>query len=116
MSVMNEAYAPMGIYFNTLTVNFTISETWAAAEMSSPEEFAMKSALHQGSYSDLNLYFLSDMPSGLLGFCYFPVADPTTADRINDGCMNLADSLPGGSAANYDMGMTAVHETGHWRE
>ncbi|KJX97822.1 hypothetical protein TI39_contig458g00001 [Zymoseptoria brevis] len=116
MNAMNDAYAPMGVSFNTISVNFTINEQWAAADMSSPEEFAMKSALHQGSYADLNLYFLSDMPSGLLGFCYFPVADPTNADRINDGCMNLAGSLPGGSAEDYDMGMTAVHETGHWCE
>ncbi|SMQ54462.1 unnamed protein product [Zymoseptoria tritici ST99CH_3D7] len=114
MNAMNEAYAPMGVSFSTISVNFTINEQWAAAGISSPEELAMKSALHQGSYADLNLYFLSDMPSGLLGFCYFPVADPTSADRINDGCMNLADSLPGGSVENYDMGMTAVHETGHW--
>lgn len=74
----------------------------------------MKQALRQGSYRDLNLYFLSDMPDGLLGFCYFPVADPSTNDRTIDGCMNLADSLPGGSAENYNLGMTAVHETGHW--
>lgn len=82
--------------------------------MSSTAETEMKQALHQGSYSDLNLYFLSDMPDGLLGFCYFPVSDPSTSDRTVDGCMNLADSLPGGSASNYNLGMTAVHETGHW--
>ena len=114
MAVMNSAYQPLGVTFTTISINFTVNDTWAAAAQSSAAEHAMKSALHQGSYSDLNLYFTSDLPGGLLGFCYFPVAAPTPDDLILDGCTCLADSLPNGTAPHYDLGHTAVHETGHW--
>lgn len=114
MEVMNDAYQTLGVTFNTVSINFTINEAWASAAMDSTAEYNMKSALHQGSYSDLNLYFTSDLPNGLLGFCYFPLSSPSNKDRILDGCMCLADSMPGGTSTNYDKGYTAVHETGHW--
>jgi len=114
MKVMNTAYAPLGVTFNTISVNFTINAAWAAAAMSSPEELDMKTSLRQGTYADLNLYFTSDLPDGLLGFCYFPLARPSSTDTLLDGCTCLADSLPSGSAENYNLGYTAVHETGHW--
>ncbi|KXT18018.1 hypothetical protein AC579_9605 [Pseudocercospora musae] len=114
MSVMNDAYAPLGISFNTVDIDITVNNAWAAAGQGSSAELAMKSALRQGSYADLNLYFTSDLGGGLLGFCYFPESSPTSNDVTLDGCMNLAGSLPGGDATNYDLGLTAVHETGHW--
>lgn len=111
---MNDQYAPLGVQFNLLGTDYTANNAWAAASDGSSAEYNMKSALHKGTYDTLNLYFLSDLGGGLLGFCYFPVSNPSSRDMILDGCINLADSLPGGSATNYDMGYTAVHETGHW--
>ncbi|KAF2168318.1 hypothetical protein M409DRAFT_21755 [Zasmidium cellare ATCC 36951] len=114
MEVMNDAYAPVGITFLTKSINFTINDDWAAAGQDSPTEQEMKSALRRGTYADLNLYFTSDLPGGLLGFCYFPVANPTSTDLILDGCMCLADSMPNGTATEYNLGYTAVHEVGHF--
>lgn len=114
MEVMSSAYKPFGVTFNTVSINFTVNEDWAAADMNSTDEYKMKSTLRQGSYSDLNLYFTSGLPGGLLGFCYFPLTEPTTEDLILDGCICLADSLPNGTATHYDLGYTAVHEVGHW--
>ncbi|CZT25776.1 related to Extracellular metalloprotease 1 [Ramularia collo-cygni] len=114
ISVMNEAYSSMGVSYSLLATDFTVNNAWATAGQDSTTERAMKQALKRGSYGQLDLYFLSDLGGGLLGFCYFPVASPSSTDRILDGCINLADSLPGGSATNYDEGMTAVHEVGHW--
>jgi hypothetical protein len=104
----------MAISFNLRGTDFTVNNAWAAASAGSSAELQMKQALKKGSYGQLDLYFLSDLGGGLLGFCYFPVASPSTRDRQLDGCINLADSLPGGSATNYNEGATAVHEVGHW--
>ncbi|EME81334.1 uncharacterized protein MYCFIDRAFT_38651 [Pseudocercospora fijiensis CIRAD86] len=112
--VMNSDYSSTGISFTLKGTDFTVNDAWATSSDGSAAETAMKQALRKGTYSTLNLYFLSDLGDGLLGFCYFPVPNPTANDRTLDGCVNLADSLPGGSAAPYNLGKTASHEAGHW--
>ncbi|KXT02337.1 hypothetical protein AC578_229 [Pseudocercospora eumusae] len=125
IQVMNSDYSSMGISFTLKGTDFTTNDAWAAASPSgltlslpidseSAEEKALKQALRKGTYSTLNLYFLSDLGDDTLGFCYYPVPNPSANDRTLDGCLNLADSLPGGSAAPYNLGKTASHETGHW--
>ncbi|CAK1367328.1 unnamed protein product [Cercospora beticola] len=114
LTVMNDAYSSMGFTFNLAGSDFTVQDDWAAASAGGDEESQMKEALHMGSYADLNLYFLSDLGDGLLGFCYFPTESPSRQTRVLDGCINLAASLPGAEATNYNMGLTAVHEVGHW--
>ena len=112
---MNTAYGPSGISFNLLDVDFTSNDAWAAAGQGSQTELEMKQSLHKGTYSDLNLYFLSDLGGGLLGFCYFPLTTPTETDLILDGCVNLAGTLPNANEQpDYALGLTTVHETGHW--
>lgn len=104
----------MGVSYTLRATDFTVNNAWAAAGQGSSAERQMKQSLKRGSYGQLDLYFLSDLGGGLLGFCYFPLASPTSTDRTLDGCINLAASLPGAEATNYDMGLTAVHEVGHW--
>lgn len=114
IKVMNEAYKSTGFTFTLRGADYTVQDSWAQASAGSDEEIQMKQVLRQGGYDDLNLYFLSDLGDGLLGFCYFPTPNPSERTRILDGCINLAASLPGGEARNYNEGMTAVHESGHW--
>lgn len=106
---MNTAYAPHGISFAQAGVDWTVNSNWA----SDGAELAMKRSLRRGTYADLNVYLISSMD--YLGYCYFP-ADTTGADQTFtlDGCTVLSSSVPGGSEANYDEGLTAVHEVGHW--
>ncbi|KAI5363296.1 Putative peptidase M43, pregnancy-associated plasma-A [Septoria linicola] len=114
MRVMNEAYASSRIAFNTKSIDYTVNDRYASASYETPEELEYKTLLHKGGYDDLNLYFLSDLGDGLLGFCYFPEKKPTATQLMLDGCVNLAGSMPGGETRNYNLGATAVHEAGHW--
>ena len=111
---MNTAYGPSGFQFNLLDVYFTANDDWAASGQGTQSELEMKFTLHKGTYEYLNLYFLSDLGGGLLGFCYFPLANPTENDLTLDGCVNLAGTLPGANEQpDYALGLTTVHETGH---
>jgi hypothetical protein len=67
-----------------------------------------KRALHEGGYADLNVY-IAGLGSGLLGYATFP-----GGELALDGLVLLNESLPGGSAAPYNLGDTATHEIGHW--
>ncbi len=108
---LNTAYSSLDVSFNIVSVDRTVNDRWARGQ----NDAGMKRALRQGSYADLNLYFLSNLGDGLLGFCYFPTnAAPGSNNFILDGCVMLAGTVPGGGVPNYDGGATTVHEVGHW--
>ncbi|KAI0018508.1 Metalloproteases [Xylariomycetidae sp. FL0641] len=110
LSYMNKAYAPYGISFNLKAIDYTVNADWAK----DTAEIDMKTALRKGDYRTLNLYFLSNLGTNL-GYCYFPdVVQQGTKAFYRDGCTILSATVPGGSETSYNMGGTAVHETGHW--
>lgn len=111
INVLNAAYAPWGWSFTLVSVDRTTNATWYNASYGSTAEQQMKSALRKGSADDLNIY-TANPGGGLLGWATFPwnyVSNPK-----NDGVVVLYSSLPGGSAAPYNLGDTATHEVGHW--
>ena len=107
---MNRSYNPYGISFTLVGSDFTVNNNWATGNYDSQ----MKPALRKGTYKDLNVYFLSDLGGGLLGICNFPTnAAPGSSTYNQDGCDVLAQSVPGGTATNYNLGGSATHEVGH---
>ena len=110
IAVLNAAYASTGWTFNLVSTDRTTNSTWHANCYGSAES-AMKTALRKGTAQDLNLYTCS--PSGgILGYATFP-SSYASQPKL-DGVVILYSSLPGGTAAPYNLGDTATHEIGHW--
>ncbi len=117
IQVLNDAYSSATGGFNTpfrfvlVGVTRTTNSTWYTMSPGSSAEAAAKSALRQGGAATLNIY--SAAPGGgLLGWATFPwsyAGNPTS-----DGVVILYSSMPGGSAAPYNLGDTGTHEVGHW--
>ncbi|TID13115.1 Extracellular metalloprotease [Venturia nashicola] len=110
LAVMNARYAGSGFSYNLVATDHTVNDQWASQQ----GDAAMQKALRKGTYGTLNIYFLTDLPTPLLGQCVFPVANPPAAALVKDGCEILATSMPGGTMAPYNLGLTVVHEVGHW--
>jgi hypothetical protein len=72
LSVMNSHYDGTGFTFDLIATDRVVNEQWAAQN----NEAAMQQALRKGEYSTLNVYFLTDLPSPLLGQCNYPQANP----------------------------------------
>lgn len=110
MAVLNSAYSATPFTFNLVSIDVSQNDSWFYAGYGSSAERQMKTALHQGDASDLNFY--TNNADGLLGWATFP--SDYASDPSNDGVVVLFESLPNGTATNYNEGDTATHEVGHW--
>lgn len=111
ISVLNAAYGSAGFSFVVAGTTTTNNSTWYTATQGSTAERQMKTALRVGGSNTLNIY-LNNMGGGLLGWATFP-SDYSRSPSM-DGVVILYSSLPGGTAAPYNLGDTATHEVGHW--
>lgn len=111
MDVLNDAYAMMGIQFETVSVDRTNNRNWYNMKPSTPSERQAKTALNVDPKTHLNIYTASP-GAGLLGWATFPWYLRFNTDM--DGVVILNESMPGGSANNYNEGDTLTHEVGHW--
>jgi hypothetical protein len=113
---LNRAYAGSNIQFNRIATTFTVNDAWAVG--ATADATAMKNALRNGTYRTHNIYFMTDLGGSILGTCSLPsdigpgTPDPSTYN--SDGCMIQANTMPGGNIYGFNLGMTTVHETGHW--
>lgn len=104
-----------GFRFVLAGVTRTVNAEWYEAGLApgSHAEREMKEALSQGGQSALNYYSTTAGP--YLGWAYLPGL--TRPRQYLDGVVVDWESMPGTSTAyegTYDLGLTAVHEVGHW--
>jgi len=111
IDVLNAAFAGTGWSFRLVATTRTTNDVWFRAGIETNEEFFMKLALRQGGAEALNIYSLKPA-DGTLGWASFP--SMYSSNPVDDGVVILFSSVPGGTAAPYNLGDTATHEVGHW--
>lgn len=113
IDVLNKAFAGSNISFKYLPTNVREVENseWFNMDMGSDAEHQVKHTLHASPERNLNFY-TAGLAAGLLGWATFPWE--LEGDRDRDGVVLQCDTLPGGTQESYNLGMTAVHEIGHW--
>jgi hypothetical protein len=118
IEVLNDAYAGLTggavsrFQFQLVSTDYTNNTNWYDNCDSSGIEAQIKTALREGGANALNIYTCGMTGSGLLGWATFP--EWYEDDPISDGVVILDQSVPGGSAAPFNLGDTATHEVGHW--
>ncbi|KAG5644583.1 hypothetical protein DXG03_008157 [Asterophora parasitica] len=125
INVINKAYASVGISWVLAGTTRTVNADWFNnAAPGTSQQTALKKALRKGGAADLNVYtvgFTSGSGAGLLGYATFPSS--YASNSIDDGVVFLYSSVPGGTAAPYNLGhfigsipslQTLTHESGHW--
>lgn len=111
VDVLNAAFASSGFSFTLASVDRAKSDVaFYGCEQNNIED-RMKRKLNIDPANNLNVY--SCQPGGgILGYAYFPWSAPE--DNYIHGVVLLHSSLPGGTAAPYNLGDTGTHEVGHY--
>ncbi len=114
IAVLNAAFSGKGagaksaantpFRFSLAGIDRTDNPAWYEMLPGSTAEQQAKTALRKGDDRTLNVY-LSGLGGGLLGYAYFP-QQGGSSKPWQDGVVVLNDSIPGGSATNYDEGDT----------
>jgi hypothetical protein len=111
ITVLNNAYRNHNIQFTLARTDYTTRSSWFTGCYNSSTERSMKRSLAFDPANYLNIY--TCRPSnGILGWAYFPWS--YSESSYMHGVVLLYSSLPGGSAAPYNLGDTGTHEVGHW--
>ncbi len=108
--VLNDAFAGTSFTFTIASIDDTSNDAWYGSSGGTSER-QMKTALRKGGSNALNVY-TNNMGDDLLGWATFP--NNYKKQPAMDGVVLLYSTLPGGSAAPYNLGDTATHEVGHW--
>lgn len=110
INVLNAAYAGTGFSFYLAGTTYHDNSRWFTGCYGSQER-KMKQATAQDTLNSLNIWSCSPS-NGILGYATFP--NSYTEGDYRHGVVLLHSSLPGGSAAPYNLGDTATHEVGHY--
>lgn len=113
ITVLNQSFdRKFWFVLDSADIDRTTNATWYTATDGSAASRQMKQALRRGTAVDLNVYS-NNLGQGLLEEATFPSDYQSTPWR--DGVVVLFTTLPGGTAAPYNLGHTLVHAVGHWQ-
>ncbi|GEP36993.1 zinc metalloprotease [Nocardioides psychrotolerans] len=99
------AAADTGFTFTLAGTDRFFNDTWHRDGSSTK----YRKATRQGGADALNIWLVDFSYLGVATFPWDYARNPGI-----DGIRVQYSSLPGGTAANYDLGETATHEAGHW--
>lgn len=117
MALLNRAYAPANIQFQIANVNLHENSAWFRHMPGTDAEIEMKTELSKDPMRSLNIY-TAEPDGGLLGYATLPWWLWNSPQL--DGVVLHHASLPKASRPwvnqpwPFDLGMTGVHEVGHW--
>jgi hypothetical protein len=114
VAVLNAAYKPLAIRFSFVETQTRLVENkqfFTMGHRSVAERQCKRQNRAVEPRRGLNFY-TAEPGGGVLGWATFPFE--MEGDPEMDGVVILHSSLPGGTMQNYNLGMTAVHEVGHW--
>lgn len=112
MQALNEGYHQVNAKFVLKGVHQVVNNAWYDASPGSSAERQMKTSLRIGGANVLNVYTTTNM-EGILGWATFPW-DARGSNLAMDGVVIDYRSMPGGDMYPYNLGVTLVHEAGHW--
>jgi len=111
LKVLNKAYKKHGYKFKLTQTNRVQSNRFARTCLENQTEFVFKKKHAVDPANTLNIY--SCRPTdGVLGYATFPSYYPEGS--FMHGVVISYATVPGGSAAPYNLGDTLVHEVGHY--
>lgn len=106
---MNEYYTPANISFQLLDVDWTRGTPLFKGHHLTTE---MAHNLHKGNRTALNVFWIDTSDVGYGGSSRILMVGET--DERSEGIIVNTRSIPGGSHPMFNLGVTAVHEAGHW--
>ncbi|KAH7024928.1 uncharacterized protein B0I36DRAFT_332258 [Microdochium trichocladiopsis] len=125
LDVLNAAYVDHDVIFVKEGFTRTVSDSISVFSYSDDAEGAIGGSpnpdieaywkqYRTGDYKTLHIWLYNEMTAGLLGIATFPDLDKPESDKWLDGVHADGNSVPGGSLDKYNLGITVVHEVGHW--
>lgn len=119
VNLVQETYKQYGITFkhDKSMRQWIVNASWAGESTDFAE---MKEKLHVGDYRTINLYICHVTVANWGGRCTNPWIQeeiwhvPFPKRLVEDGCVISGVTLKGSSHKWMNMGLTAVHEIGHW--
>ncbi|KAF9050415.1 hypothetical protein BJ165DRAFT_1342708 [Panaeolus papilionaceus] len=115
MMILNDDFAPSGVSFDLLGVEYIHNEDWFSnVYWEKPQNDEMFQATRVGGVGDLNIYTTGfERPEAeWIGYATFPWEYKDRPDI--DGVVVNCQTLPGGLLKKFNLGKTITHEVGHW--